>query len=325
MILSVLKKQHPYIIFVIPLITLIAWSKTILFHAHPNIIFNTMPFYDMAIKFIPKNSTLSFIIAVILIIIQAYIIIRLNFQYMFLSVRTYLPAVFFIIICSLYLPLQTLHPVLFANLFFLLAFDKALTSNKNSNLLSTYFMSGFLLSLGSLFYFNLIFFLPIIWISKITLRGFNFRELFISIIGLATPYFFLLFYYFYFDKTDLLIQILSENLFFNNSIPTLNLNYVILFSFMGLLILISSFYLLSTLNTKKIITRKYFRILLWLFIFSSILFTLIHSVSIEIIVIVAIPISFLLANYFASIKSKWWGESLFTILILLITYVIVTN
>lgn len=325
MILNVLKKQHPYMIFVIPLITLIAWSKTIFFHAHSNIIFSTMPFYDVVIKFIPKNSTLSFIIAVILLIIQAYIIIRLNFQYMFLSVRTYLPAIFFIIICSLYLPLQTLHPILFANLFFILAFDKALTSSQKQNLLSTYFISGFLLSIGSLFYFNLIFFLPIIWICQIILRGFNFREWFISIIGLATPYLFLLFYYFYFDKLDVFNQILSQNLLFKNSIPTLSLNYVILFSFIGLLILISSFYLLSTLNTKKIITHKYFKILFWLFIFSLILFTLVYSVSIELIVIVAIPLSFLLANYFASIKSKWWGESLFTILILLITYVIITN
>ncbi|MBE9468393.1 MAG: hypothetical protein IMY72_08765 [Bacteroidetes bacterium] len=325
MILSVLKKQHPYIIFFIPLITFIAWGKTIFFHTQSSIIFKTMPLFDFVIKFIPENSYLSFIIAIILIIIESYIIIRLNFQYMFLSVRTYLPAVFFVIICSIYLPLQTLHPILIGNLFFILAFDKALTSNKQCNIFSSYFISGFLLSIGSLFYFNLIFFLPIIWISKIILRGFNLREWLVSIIGLITPYFFLFFYYFYFDKIDLLIQILSENIFFKNSIPTFNISYLILFSFFCILIIISSFYLLSTVNTKKIITRKYFKILFWLFVLSSTLFILVPSVSIESIIILAIPLSLLIANYFASIRSKWWGESLFTILILLITYVIIVN
>ena len=312
-------------IFVIPIIAFIIWSKTLFLHTNSSINFKTMPFFDGVLKLIPENSTLSVIIAIILIIIQAYIIIRLNFQYMFLSVRTYLPAVFFIIICSLYIPLQTLHPIIIGNLFFILAFDKALTSNKKRNLLSNYFISGFLLSIGSLFYFNLLFFLPIIWISKIILRGFNFREWFISIIGLATPYFFLIFYYFYFDKFDLFIQVLSENLFFNNDIPTLNFSYIILFSFVGFLVLISSFYLLSTINTKKIITRKYFKVLFWLFIFSSVLFVLVYSASIEIIVILAIPLSFIIANYFASTRSKWWSESLFTILILLIAFVIIFN
>ncbi len=326
MILSVLKKQHPYMIFVIPLITLLAWSKTLLFNNHSSIIFDkTMPLYDLIINIIPKNSSLSLIIAIILIIIEAYIIIRLNFEYIFLNVRTYLPAVFFVIICSSYLPLQTLHPVLFGNLFFLLAFDKALTSNKKQNLLSTYFISGFLLSIGSLFYFNLIFLIPVIWICEIILREFNFREWFISIVGFATPYFFSLFYYFYFDKIDIFIQILSQNLIIKNSIPTFNLFYLILFSYFGFLILISFFYLLSTINTKKIITSKYFTIFFWLFLLSSLLLIFVHSISVEIIIIVAIPISFLLSNFFVSIRSKWWSEILFTILILLITYVLIIN
>ena len=324
--LKVLKKQHPYMIFVIPLIAILAWSRTLMLNNNVYINFNgTMPFYEPIINCIPKNSILSSLIAITLITVEAFIIIRLNFQYMFLNVRTYLPAVFFVLICSMYLPLQTLHPILLGNLFFLLAFDKSLTSNKNKNFLSTYFVSGFLLSIGSLFYFNLIFLIPIIWISQIILRGFNLREWFISIVGFATPYFFLVFYYFYFDKLDVLNKILSQNLFFHNNIPSFSIYYLIVFSYLGFLILISSLHLLSNLNTKKIITRKYFRVLFWLFLLSSILLIILNSVSIEFIVIIALPISFLLANFFVSIKSKFWGEVLFVILFLLIALALIIN
>lgn len=323
--LKVLKRQHPYMIFVIPLIAILAWSRTLMFNTNAYINFNgTMPFYEPIIHFIPKNSILSSLIAITLITIEAFIIIRLNFQYMFLNVRTYLPAVFFVLICSMYLPLQTLHPILIGNLFFLLAFDKSLTSNKNRNLFSTYFISGFLLSIGSLFYFNLIFLIPIIWISQIILRGFNLREWFISIVGFATPYFFLLFYYFYFDKLDVFNKILSQNLFFSNNTLSFNIYYLILFSYLGVLILISSLHLLSNFNTKKIITRKYFRVLFWLFLLSSILLIILNSISIEFIVIIALPISFLLSNFFVSIKSRFWGEVLFILLFLLIALALIT-
>jgi hypothetical protein len=43
---------------------------------------------------------------------------------------------------------------------------------------------------------------------------------------------------------------------------------------------------------------------------------LIPSTSLEIFVIAAIPVTFLLANFFVFLKSRFWGEFLFSLLLI---------
>ena len=52
--------------------------------------------------------------------------------------------------------------------------------------------AGMLLAVGSMFYFNLVFLFPFLWLSQWILRPSNWRELLFSVIGLIIPAIYLL-------------------------------------------------------------------------------------------------------------------------------------
>ena len=72
------------------------------------------------------------------------------------------------------------------------------------------------------------------------------------------------------------------------------------------------------MNTKKIKSRKTFSLLIWIFLISIIVYILMHSVSVEIIWITAIPVSYFLSHYFVFVRKKLVPEILFSVLFILI-------
>jgi hypothetical protein len=85
---------------------------------------------------------------------------------------------------------------------------------------------------------------------------------------------------------------------------------------MLILVLLGSFKILQQYDTKKVSTRKYFIVLFLVFLFLMFSFILVPATSIEIFVIAAIPLTFLLANFFVFLKSRFWGEFWFSLLLI---------
>jgi hypothetical protein len=83
-------------------------------------------------------------------------------------------------------------------------------------------------------------------------------------------------------------------------------------------------FLFTHLNSKKIKSRKTFSLLIWAFLISLAVYFIMPSVSVEMIWITALPVSYFLTNYFLFIRKKLIPEIFLSVLFLLILLVQIT-
>lgn len=317
MLLKLFKSNHPYVLFLIPIVGIILWIPALFISpinsvelSNTTFVFNW--FYNL-INFTPLAPT---IFALILLIIQSFFIIRLNFKFIFIENKTYLPSVLFLIFASSVYSLQTLHPMLIGNLFLLFAINRAFVIDKKRNALKRYFESGFFLGLGAIFYPNIYIYIFIIWLTLIALRTFNWREWFSSIIGLASPFALYLSLIFLTDNNDNVFSKLILIIFSSaKEIPFNEYSFYILI-FLGLITFIAIVKGFSIVRIKKINSRKYFNLFFWFLLYTITVFLVNPSMGFEIIVPMAIPLSIIYSLYFTEIKTKWISEIIFTLTVL---------
>jgi hypothetical protein len=210
---------------------------------------------------------------------------------------------------------QTLHPLLVGNLFLLLSLDKVFAIDKKRNQLKRYFESGFLLGVGAVFYPNIYIYIFVIWLTLIILRTFNWREWFVSILGVLTPFSFYMVYLF---MTDRFVQGVNKiTLIISHKADLMAITGYSFFAFIFLAIvtLIILLNILSFVRIKKINTRKYFSLFFWFLLYVILMFTFYKSLGYELIVVMAIPLSIIYSMFFVEIRNKWVGEVLFALVL----------
>jgi hypothetical protein len=117
------------------------------------------------------------------------------------------------------------------------------------------------------------------------------------------------------------LSLLEYNLFGKSTSYAFTRLTVVAVTFAGLSTLVSIVYLLMLMNTKKITSRTTFSLLLWVFLIAMGVYFMVPSVSVEIVWLAGIPVSYFWAHYFVFIKKKLVPEiffSLFFVFILLI-------
>jgi hypothetical protein len=314
------KSNQPLAVFFLPLACLLIWFNPILPHADLAVdtSLGAMPLYYYIIQIAPVFSDTSRILSCVLVVIIAFMISRLNTKFIFISERTYLPSILYLIIVCAAVPFKEIYPILPALILFLFAFERLLDSYKIESLSYKVFDASFLLGIASLFYFNIIFYLVFIWITISIIRPFHWREWFFSILGLAIPYLILFSTYYLFDisYTPIFESIKSC---FKFQLPIfLNKSHYLFLGYISIVILIASQYVSRILSAKKILARKSFNLFLVLFLITLILFIFIKSASIDLVFIAAIPVSIMLAQYFISVRPSRWVETIFDLLIVLL-------
>jgi hypothetical protein len=311
MLLKALKTNHAYHYFLIPFIAMAIWARSFMAPA----MFSFFPGENMMILYQPINYLLesspiaSHIVALLFTILLSFLILKLNVQYTFIRSRTFLPPSLFVLITSGMADLRAMHPVYLAALFLILSIDRIFNTYDKESVHSNAFDSGVFLAIGSLFYFNLVFFFPLLWISFIILRpNVNWREYILTTIGFILPWLAALAYYMITDGTDELIQTIKANFIPHQVFLSENLPMQIYVGFLGLLVLLASLFLLTQYDGKKISSRRYFKTFFWVFLIAVILVVANPAVSKEIIIILAIPLTFLISNYLIFMKRQIWGE-----------------
>jgi len=328
MLLRVLKSNQPFIILLTLILPVLMWLKFLIFNpiqlVPPDA--SDMPFYYLVEKAIFSTGWSLFapILAILLLITQAFLIIKLSDTYNILSIRTFLSGILFLLLSCSFVPSQHLQPVLFANVFFIIALDVLFASHSKENTLNIFFNTSLLISIGSLFYFNLSFYFLIIWVALLVMRPFLWREWLVPVLAFITPYFLVsAYYYLILNNLTGFFKILLHNLIVDINFPfkTLQLPYIVLFTFLLLIIALASYKILDMYPNLSISARKYYTIFFWIFALSVLIFLLIPSTSVELLFIAAIPLSFLLSNYFINLKKKWIAEVIFLIYVALIIYI----
>jgi hypothetical protein len=279
---------------------------------------NTMPLFTMLKNLVGNSAIAGVFISFGLVILISVLMVNFNTTVFFITERTFLPAVLFVILSAILPDCQTLNPALFASLFLLIALIRIVDSYRKTGTAYNFFDAGILISMGSLFYVDLIWMGLLVFLGIALIRSTNIKELVISIIGLLTPYLILYGIYYVLGK-DLraLNNLILTNLFGDSGSFYLSRMIVVTLIMTGLNVLASIFHLFSVFNTKKIRSRKTFSLLLWIFVLSAVSFIVLPSVSDEIIYIIAIPVSYFISHFYIFMRKKIISEIFFTTILVL--------
>jgi len=200
-----------------------------------------------------------------------------------------------------------LHPILFANLFFLIAWERISNIIEKSNTITAFFNSAFFIGIASLFYPNYAYFLIIIALSTSLNRISHIREFTMIVLGFITVWYFYLAIYFIFFNELAFSGIEMDFSFGFKEFKTLNLSQLFFILYVGILLFLASINLSLYMSNVKIQIRRNLKFLLSWFLTGLFIFVFTQS-SLEIIYIIAVPISMQFAIYFLNIKNKWSPE-----------------
>jgi hypothetical protein len=326
MLLRLFKGSQPILIFLIPLTVGLVWFKSFL---QPAETINgldqwSMPIFHLIENLLGNHPVIRKIIALALLITNALWLARMNTKFILIKSRTYLPAIFYALICSSFVAFHDLTPALIASFLFIVALEIMFDSYNEEGLSYKFFESAFLVSLASLTYSTIALYLVIIWIILSILRNAGWREWAFTIIGFAIPYLFLYVVYY---LTDQNIHVNTQNILSNfiadKGFEFSDLLSMIFYGFLAMIIFIASIRLLSAYQGLKIYIRKFFMVLFVIFLFTLGIHLIFYHKSLELIFFYAIPVSYLLTYYFIQIRSKVMGEILFTIFLALLALLII--
>jgi len=325
MLLRIFRGTGPGVILLIVVTLLLVWiSPFVELQGRFSLYFDLdpMPLYGILSYFIGTNPLPGIIFTLALVSLISILLVNLNTALFFINERTFLPAVMYILLSGLFPQYQLMNPALFSGIFLMLAIRRITDAYRVQGIAYNFFDAGFLIGTGSLFYANLIWLGLLIIIGIALLRTMNLKEIAISVLGLATP-FILTFGIYYVAGKDLkdLWSLLGYNLFSKTASYAFSQLTVVTLILIGLTTLVSVAYLLRVMDTKKIKSRKTFYLLLWAFIISISIFFAFSSVSVEIVWLAGIPLSYILSHYFVFVKKKLIPEILFSLFFVLIALI----
>lgn len=329
MLLRKFRENGPDVLFLIFVLMIFTWMGAFLHPVLPSSEgFDNMPMPLFKILlgitgFSPFISTFS---AFLLMLLMAFLMVNFNTNVFFISERTFLPALVYVVLTGLNPQYQLMNPVLPAAPFLILGIRKIMDSYKVQGTAYSFFDAGVLIATGSLLYAGMIWFGILLIVAIIVLRPFSIREIVISLAGLLTPLFiFTGFYYILGYDMDYLRSAVNYNLFVREADTSLPLLNIVVLIIAGVVVLVSVSQLLGALKEKRIKSRKTFTLLFWTFFISAGMFVVLKPVSLEIFWIASIPLTYFLCHYFVFSRKKKLTGILFTSILILVIIIQAVN
>jgi hypothetical protein len=328
MLLRIFKGTNPGVIILITVTFIAIWISA---YIRPSDISasqfdsGAMPLYELLKRVADGNNQLGVIISILLVVIISFLLVNFNTTSFFINERTYLPALIYILAGGFFPECQSLNPALPASLFLMLAIIRIMDGYRKQGVANNFFDAGILISTGSLFYANLIWFGILIIIGIALIRTVNLSSIVISLFGLLTPYL-ITFGVYYVAGKDIraLLALIRVNLFLRTEGYFFSRLTIVGLILSSIIVIVSLTYLFTLLNTKKIKSRKTFSLLIWTFLISVAIYFIMPSVSVELVWITAIPVSYFLTHYFIFIKKRWVPEIFLSVMFLLILAIQIT-
>lgn len=324
MLLRLIKSQQSLVLILAPLIGIVLWLGAFIEPETLEVSSQQMPLYQLISDWVGTNSLFLTIIAFVLVLLQAILLLVFNKTNVFLDSKILLPVLFFILITGSFRELHYLHPIIPANLFLILAINRILDSYKQNRIVSNSFDSAFLVAIASLFYLPMGYFILLVWAGLYTLKTLSLRENIVMLVGFATPYLLVMSYYFFQDALPEFYSLMYENITASSTLGTLNLYSYIFYALLGVIALISIMNLYLRLISRKVITRKYYVVFLWVLIL-ALLVTLVTPASFEMVFVLAIPLSYIISHYVNEIRARWWREVIAILFVSLLFYIQFAN
>lgn len=257
------------------------------------------------------------VISIVLLIINAVLINSLIFRYKIFTLTCQLPGLIYLLIACSFEHWSQLSPAMLSNTVLILFLDRLLALSRQENALVSVFDLGFLVAIGSLFYFSFIVHFITLFVGIVLLRPFILREWLAGFAGLFTPYFLTGTYYYWYDSLSTFVNSFFITSF-TNGLPHVAFSHSVtiwlLSPLLILLLVISLFNLQRLLLKSTIQLRKSYTIVLWAFLFTAGSTLLNTTLTFAHFSSIAVPLSFLAFHFFMTIEKNKLVETVHTIL-----------
>jgi hypothetical protein len=260
------------------------------------------------------------LLSALFILIQALLVNYLVNKYNLYGKSTFLPALMYITVTSLFVPFLVLSPPLICNFLLIWMLFKLFGLYKRADAISATFDLGMIVAAGTLIYFPFIYLTLGVWAALVLFRPFNWREWIAVLLGFVTIFFFLGVFYFLNDKLTSFYEIWRP---LGSRFPNLQkinyYNYLVIVPVVLVLIL-SLFKLQQNFFKSYVQTRKSFQLLFFLFVVGALSFYVKTDFILSHFLLCSIPVSIFMSYYFLNAKRRWFYEILYLILFVSILY-----
>jgi hypothetical protein len=263
------------------------------------------------------NGFVPSLIALLLVFFQGFMLNQIITNNKMLQIPNYFTAVAYVLIASAIPEFLELHPLHFANTFFIIGINELFKSYRKYNAASELFNVGFCVAIGSLFYFSFNALLLFAIMGLLVVRSFNIKEISIILVGFFVPFFLIGTYLLWMDSFDSFRSIWANFYLFDFNVVWEAATYAKLGLFSFLLVLafvnFQSFYYRTNIQTQKYISMFYWAMLIALI-------SLIYQSQVELghLLILAPSLAVFLGFILTKLKNKAVAEFLHLSLLIII-------
>jgi hypothetical protein len=278
--------------------------------------YSGMPFYRLLFGSLHLYPFLNRLVALLILFILCYMLVRIAGKYLLLDLRSFMPATFFLFFTAVFPSAQQVSPPLVGSVFYLMCFSILFNVHDKPPDTFSVFVAGLILALGSMFYLQLIWFVPLIWISLGTLRPVTWRELLYPLISYFILGLFLLVWFWAIrDNGQMLVRILHDNLAVADSYYRYHSSAFAFYGYFFLLVGIASIYMARRFQTRKTVVQNIYQVLFYMFVGGILFFIFMARLHPSGLVFVSFPVAYLMSNYLHRKKNHWIHELILWILI----------
>ncbi len=276
-----------------------------------------VPLYGLLYDWLSGFPYLAMVIGFILVIFQA---VWLNFivvKHDMVPHNTSLAALLFLLFLSLLPSYLTLTPVNITTFFLIFILQVLLAAYNQSEPIELVYTAGFFVALSSFFYLPSLLFYGFLLVFFLIYRSLKWREWVSSLIGLATPFLYLVVLYFLTDRLHGLMSLYSN--YFDQIypvIPDVAWNDWFMFCLLGLFLLLGVWDLFRHIGEKTVELTKKSIVLLWMLFW--ILLTILYANSIYLYHpgLLSVPLAVFVTSFYMNLRKPFWFELLLWLLIL---------
>lgn len=302
MLVKFFRKDSLEVLVAFVLILLALWIKTLLGPGDPDIersLSYGTPLELLINQFALHLPVVSTMVAFLIMLVVLFMMHSLNNQFIFIPQRSLLPSLLYVVIGFSFISLQHLTPALAAMPLIILSVRNIFSSYRKDYAESDYFQAGFFMAVASVIYLPALAYLLTIIFSVLIMRPFSWREWVATFAGLLVPFLFLAIYYLFFDVDGMNTILSLDPRKIIAAIPK-SMNSFFGYGFLSIILLaltISSFFILSWTGSQKVRTNKIFLVFFSMIGIGILSYILIPTVSKEILVIMALPLSYVISIF----------------------------
>lgn len=283
---------------------------------------NAFPLFLYVLRTVDGLTLLQTIIAAVMVVAQAFFLTWVINKNSVLRETTNLPSLMYVVVMSCFPEQLSFSPLIFANTFIILYLHTLFRFFHNESATFPVFDAGFFIGLAALFYWPSLFLFPLIWVSLILLRPFNWKEWISSLLGVILPFLVFSTGLYWFDMLSVSsIRSMLEPFYRFNLSTVFNETYILLAVILALLLVASMVKFFLDISTfAKVKTRKYLILLVWFFAFAALSYLVSTKRSMISLSFLAVPLAVLFSNYFISLRNQILSELLFILLLAAVIY-----